>query len=191
MKVNWRKQEQVRKGHWKFWMNQTIIFHRIMRLILPKKTTDINFTGKNFFYKTETFIVIAVVILFSEQNSVTKIQIIIYLHTIWVELQNVFIFKSNGLCFSGLVVNTLTRLLLILLLYWKRYWRVSMHNPVKLDLLWIFDVSWNPKAIFKILLVLYSLIWKHKITIHFCLRVTVLNQFSGENTSQLQISILW
>ena len=173
-------------------MNQIIIFHRIMRLILPKKTTDINFTGKNVFYKTETFIVIAVVIkLFTEQNSVTEIQIIIYLLTIWVKLQNVFIFKSNGLCFSGLVVNTLTRLLLILLLYWKRYWRVSIHNPVKLDLLWIFDVSWNPKAISKILLVLYSLIWKHKITVHFCLRVTVLNQFSSENTSQLQISILW
>ena len=89
-----------------------------MRLILSKKTTDINFTGKNFFYKTETFIVIAVVIkLFTEQNSVTEIQIIIYLLTIWVKLQNVFIFMSNGLRFSGLVVNTLTKLPLILLLY--------------------------------------------------------------------------
>ena len=89
-----------------------------MRLILSKKTTDINFTGKNFFYNTETFIVIAVVIkLFTEQNSVTEIQIIIYLLTIWVKLQNVFISMSNGLRFSGLVVNTLTKLPLILLMY--------------------------------------------------------------------------
>ena len=36
-----------------------------MRLILSKKTNDINFTGKNFFFgKTNSFIIIAVVILF-------------------------------------------------------------------------------------------------------------------------------
>ena len=38
-----------------------------MRLILSKKTNDINFTGKNFFFgKTNTFIIIAVVILFNK-----------------------------------------------------------------------------------------------------------------------------
>ena len=38
-----------------------------MRLILSKKTSDINFTGKNFFFgKTNTFIIIPVVILFNK-----------------------------------------------------------------------------------------------------------------------------
>ena len=39
-----------------------------MRLILPKKTTGINFSGKNnfFFDKTDTFIIIAVLILFNK-----------------------------------------------------------------------------------------------------------------------------
>ena len=39
-----------------------------MRLILPKKTTRINFSGKNnfFFDKTDTFIIIAVLILFNK-----------------------------------------------------------------------------------------------------------------------------
>ena len=91
-----------------------------MRLILSKKTNDINFTGKNFFFgKTNTFIIIAIVILFNKIAQ-TEIQIIIYLLTIWGELQNVFILMSNRLSFSGLVANTLTRLPLILLLTVKK-----------------------------------------------------------------------
>ena len=38
-----------------------------MRLILSKRTTDINFTGKNFFFdETDIFIIIAVLILFNK-----------------------------------------------------------------------------------------------------------------------------
>ena len=51
-------------------MNERIIFYGILRLILSKKTTNINFTGKNIFFfwffdKTDTFIIIAVLILFN------------------------------------------------------------------------------------------------------------------------------
>ena len=42
------------------------IFYGILRLIQSKKTTNINFTGKNIFFdKTDTFIIIAVLILFN------------------------------------------------------------------------------------------------------------------------------
>ena len=47
-----------------------IIFYGILRSIPSKKTTDINFTGKNIFGggggKTDTFIIIAVLILFNK-----------------------------------------------------------------------------------------------------------------------------
>ena len=48
-------------------MNERIIFYGILRLILSKKMTNINFTGKNIFFvdKTDTFIIIAVLILFN------------------------------------------------------------------------------------------------------------------------------
>ena len=49
-------------------MNQIIIFYDILQLILCKKTTNINFTGKYFFFfdKTDTFIIIAFLILFNK-----------------------------------------------------------------------------------------------------------------------------
>ena len=47
-------------------MNQIIIFYGILRLIHWKKTTNTNFTGKYFsFDKIDTFIIIAVLILFN------------------------------------------------------------------------------------------------------------------------------
>ena len=67
--------------------------------------------------------------------------------------------------------NTLTRLPLILLLRLNKL-RVPIHNSV--NRLWIFDVSWNPKAISKIVLT--------GPTVNFRLRVTVSNQFTRENT---------
>ena len=67
VKINWTKQEQVKERP-KFWINQITIFYGILQLVLSKKTTDINFTGKNIFFldKTDAFIIIAVLILFNK-----------------------------------------------------------------------------------------------------------------------------
>ena len=70
-----------------------------------------------------------------------------------------------------MVANTLTRLPLILLLRLNKL-RVPIHNSV--NRLWIFDVSWNPKAISKIVLT--------GSTVNFRLRRVTVSNFTGENT---------
>ena len=99
-------------------MNQIIFFYEILQLILSKKTTNINFTGKYFLFdKTDTFIIIAFLILFSKV-AWTEIQIIILFtyHFGWTA-KCFYIYVESGIkSFSDLVANTLTKLPLILLL---------------------------------------------------------------------------
>ena len=95
-------------------MNQIIIFYEILPLILSKKTSS----GKYFLFdKTDTFIIIAVLILFSKV-AWTEIQIIILFtyHFGWTA-KRFYIFVESGIkSFSDLVANTLSKLPLILLL---------------------------------------------------------------------------
>ena len=154
-------------------MNQIIIFYGILRLIRWKKTTNTNFTGKYFsFDKIDTFIIIAVLILFNKVAQ-TEIQILIlFTYHLGRTAKCFYIYVESVIkIFSDLVANTLTRLPLILLLRLNKL-RVPIHNSV--NRLWIFDVSWNPKAISKIVLT--------GSTVNFPLRRVTVSNFTGENT---------
>ena len=157
-------------------MNQIIIFYEILRLILSKKTTNINFTGKNFFFGQNWYLYHHCCSNFIQQSSVDRNSNYHFLYLPFgVNCKCFYIYvesvSNKKFFWFGRNAYALTRLPLILLLRLNKL-RVPMHNSV--NRLWIFDVSWNPKAISKIVLT--------GSTVKFRLRRFTVSNFTRENT---------
>ena len=142
-------------------MNERIIFYGILRLILSKKTTNINFTGKNIFF-----------FLVFWQNWY------LYHHCRFNFIQQYSVNRNSNYHFIYLPFGVnckmflyLCRISYVFLVWWYinqtpinivtavlNKLRVPIHNSV--NRLWIFNVSWNPKTISIIVLVsVYSAIY--------------------------------
>ena len=141
-----------------------------MRLILSKRTTDINFTGKNFFFWQNWYLYHHCRSNFIQQSSVDQNSNYHFIYLPFGVNCKMFLYVES-VSFSDLVANTLARLPLILLLRLNKL-RVSIHNSV--NRLWTFDVSWNPKAISKIVLT--------RSIVNFRLRRVTVSNFTRENT---------
>ena len=145
-------------------MNERIIFYGILRLILSKKTTNINFTSKNIFFWQNWYLYHHCRSDFIQQYSVNRnsnyyfiylpfgvnCKIIYKLYYIYIYVESVTFFSFGRKYINQTPVNIVTAVLNKL--------RVPIHNSV--NRLRIFNVSWNLKTISIIVLVsVYSAIY--------------------------------